>query len=616
MLLFTTLFLVLCIVVAFYVLIFEPGTPGPPETFVTNINQLKQNMELCLTFPPSKKATNTSCLDYVVSCKNKWFNDEVIKNKSKSEYRLATLNEMVMAMDSKGKNLQSCKLPYDMLKKYEMDENDCPEGSKFDAFNKSCVVKIGQKNSQRTGLRIVKSDATMDFIDNIRERYFEGMKNPDITVGNTPQMTPDKTIFPELNKQITEYENYYNSKTAAFREQKIRWGYIVGLEYSMDNPQGKLGNINVIQKKFGDRYYSLAYKYTTAAYKSAIESPNLPSWFTEHMNWEKPKVRGEAMGDLTSTYKTPDDFIASDVTYRAEFILRTLEKTKGRVSVIIEVFNSKNPGNPLISLEFMRHGRDENNIYKFFSRLRLVNSEFTSNKRLIEDQMNCRVFSINAGPSGSWHIGYTTPDQCGDNFVYMTIPTGQNCPWHGWFKGNIVVSNSDPVILGGNIADFESFKKNNVGDLMLVWMCADNNDPLQNIQISKDSLNFNPFLFKSIFIRKPGATDEEWAMYIYKTITNDGMKLDIEQTPAPKIEIKLDAPPAGGPLVPAPVFNFPPAIKLPSDTAYMSKEYKMLVERVKGKNVLDFDDFLMVCNTAMKDSVRAKTAKEVGCIAL
>lgn len=424
-------------------------------------------------------------------------------------------------------------------------------------------------------------------------------KNVRIHTQFSPKL-PTSSQFPELSQVIKEYEQDYFTKYNAFLAAPTRCGYINGRIWDKDNQTtGKEAIIPIIQKRFGNKYYSLLYKYTTEAFKQ-LKPKKLQDWYTKDFNWDKPEPKMDRMDDPMNMYSTIDEFINNPrETYRDPFLMSVMKTNKTRFSLIVEVCNQYNP-NPLVTLEFIKYSTDmvdrekddvasnsklndpvtkkrRNEILKdsmkWFAKWRLKDSPFTTNKRLLYEQFNCETFSIDAGPEQSWTIGYVgKKPNCQDHRVFFTIPTGSSCPWQQWFQGNIVVSPDEAINLGGNIQDFNEFRKKHIGEWMNVWICAENDDPFQVMEMVKGIPNFNPYAFRDIFLRKPGQSDAAWAMYIWKTISKDGAAAQYNDT------------------------------------------YKALVKKVKGKNSITFADYRMACDAALSNTTTATTAREAGCI--
>lgn len=424
-------------------------------------------------------------------------------------------------------------------------------------------------------------------------------KNVRISTAFSPKL-PTSIEFPDLEGLMKEYEQDYFKKYNIFSNAPTRCGYINGRIWDKDNQdEGKEAIIPIIQKRFGDKYYSLLYKYTTAAYKQ-LKPNRLVDWFTKDFNWDKPEPKLDRMDDPMKVYKTIDEFLSNErETYRDPYLMNVFKSNSSRFSLIVEVFNQYNP-NALVTLEFVKYSSDmvdrnkadvssnkklndpitkknrEESLkdsMKWFNKWRLKDSPFTSNKRLLYDQFNCSTFGIDTGPEHSWTISYAKDDKpnCQDHRVFFTIPTGSSCQWQAWFKGNIVVAQDEPVNLGEKISDFNDFRKKHIGEWMNVWLCADN-DPFQAIEMVEGIPNFNPYAFRDIVIRKPNQNDEAWAMYIWKSISKDGA------------------------------------------AAQYNDAYKALVKQLKGKNIMSFSDYRMACDAALSNANMASHARDAGCI--
>ena len=115
------------------------------------------------------------------------------------------------------------------------------------------------------------------------------------------------------------------------------------------------------------------------------------------------------------------------------------------------------------------------------------------------------------------------------------------------------------------------FRKQHIGEWMNVYACADYHDPFYKIEMNKGDIMLNPFLFRSIFNRPENMTDDQWALFIWKTISGDDM------------------------------------------TAQHSETYKTLAQNVKGKTQLDFKDYVFACKNALASTQQMNTARNMGC---
>lgn len=549
---------------------------------------------MCSPFPPDPK--NISCWDYLSTCQAKYFADVVqTKNPDDARKRAFVLQRAKLATMPNGQSLGSCTIPYTDFRMFELTEQ-CADGSKFHSKDVGCMTPFKAQNVRKEdaikgvhvagpGLKkTVRTDALMDGVREAFKRMEEGAVAPRDMIFPTMHYRPNlpnRENLPELAGIMGEYENFYNQKFAAFRTSNTRCGYVMGKVYITPDMKpiknGKIDTMPLIQKKFGDRYYSMLYRYTQDAYKN-LECNNLSEWFFNDPDYEKPVQRMELMTDPNTTYQQLDEFLKhKTMQYRNQYMVDVIKNNKSRFYIIIEVGN-QTAKDPIFTLQLCKYGIDmgkkkEIDLMKFFGKGRIMD-EFTSNKQLINEQFNVSTFNIDCGTEHAWTIGYTQPNgvNCQNHNVFMTIPTGKTCPWQGWFRGGIIVSNGAPINLASPIDNYDEFRKNNLGQWMTLWVCAENGDPFQEIQMLPGISNFNPYAFYGVFKRKEGQTDESWALFIWKTISGDG------------------------------------------DAAKYNETFQKLADKVKGKNILDFQDYLMVCDSALSNQTFIKTAMNSGCI--
>lgn len=549
---------------------------------------------MCSSFPPNPQSIN--CLEYLQTCQADYYNDEVTtKNKQDTMQRNIVLGKSKLAVMPDGMSLESCTIPIDMFPMFELDKA-CGDGSKFKSKDIGCMVPLRSQNVRKkdalAGIHVVgpglkktvRTDALMDVVKAAYERMIDGGTPPResiFTALSSRPTLPRKEQFPDLSDVIAKYQIYYNDKLQNFQTLPTRYGYIMGKIYMTADmkpvEEGIVTTIPIIQKRIDNRYYTLIYRYTTEAFLS-LECNNLAEWFLKDPEAGKPSQKMDLVTDPIISFVKIEDFLAHKIMqYRSQYLIEVLKKNKSRFSIIIEVGNQFNK-DPLLTIELTKYSvdmedGDDIGLMKFFSKGRIV-ERYTSNKRLFMEQFDVSTFKINCGQEHAWTIGYTQEKgvSCQNHNVFMTIPTGKKCPWQGWFKGCIIVSNDAPVNIAGPIKDFDEFKRKNVGQWMNVWMCAENGDPFQDIQIVPGLLPFNPYAFREVFIRKEGQSDESWALFIWKTISLDG------------------------------------------DTARYSEVFKKLLENVKDKNILDFKDYEMACNAALSNLQYTKAAVNMGCL--
>ena len=492
---------------------------------------------------------------------------------------------MKLAVDADGKSLGSCTTPYPEFQNFEIG-SECYSGAEFNGQKIGCMVPFGKQNEREVTLpglsllsfikKKILVDTLMDVVDEAYKRLFVG---PPVNFLGKPAdfspNLPDIYSFPQVADVINSYKQYYNDNMKVFRSLPTRCGYIMGKNYYDFNfRDGKDDVIPVIQKKFGDKYFTLFYKYTTEALKG-IAVDNVADWITQDADWNSPKITANLISDPNDTYKTIDEFLNDKkTTYRDRYFIEFMKKNSSRFTIIVEVYNEFNK-DPIFTLGLVKYSRDEDNrnFTKFFGKGH-VTDKYTSNKKIIEKQYDYKTFQIDCGNSGaSWVIG-NLPENCRSTPVFMAILNGNQCNWQNWLKGYIMVAQDDPIDLAAPIADFDTFKIKHVGQWMNVWMCAEEKDPFQDIQMTKSIFYLDPYKFYKIFNRENGQTDEQWAAFIYLNISGD----------------------------------------LQTTSAKYTKTYKTLLGIVKGKNNISFDDYKMVCTDAIGNKQTIVTSQQMGCL--
>lgn len=554
----------------------------------------------CLAYPPNY--LDLSCLDYMQSCHNAHYMQNIVqprdpekgdftpKDQGKTNIRNDILSKMRVGTDN-GRALGGCAILYRDFKNFEIDQKrQCPLGSTFMGVDKGCVVQIGARNAHKKrditvgklsiGIeRTTYKDALTEIVDTIDDWYFKPIAVPRTILGQAVSfgLNMPGTDNPRLQNVLAQYGNWYNTRLNAFRNADFRGGYIMG-KIVEDNKEKK-GIMPVLQKKFRGRYYTLFYKYTVKAGLKALEDKEetIGDLFIDNNSLKDPKPRMEIMSDFVMGYPDLNEFVTTlDGSYRSKYLMDFMKKNKVRFSIILQVFNSESP-DPLFSMELFKYSGDGEkieNISKIFTKYRVAESEFTSNKKMMMDQPNIRCFQIDCGEEQAWTIGYVDPKRvdCGNHPVYFTIPSGSSCNWQEWLKGYVIVTNGDAINLAGNLGDFEQFKKKHMGEYMLMWMCAEHHDPFQNIQMTKDNINPNPFAMENIFFRKPNQTDDAWALNIWMNMSGD----------------KIEA-------------------------AKFSEGYKEILEKIRGKDEMAFEDYISLCKRCMSGVNYVPFAKTTGC---
>ena len=622
---------------------------GFANSAVTGVSSAAFDNPICGATIADSEAVN--CYDYMIQCEPQYYRDEIqTGNQGKMNVRLNVLKRMKVAAVN-GKRLRGCSIPTYDFQNFELSQ--CPKNFQFNPGQgkyAACTVLFGARNAHKKDLvkgihlkginKTVWNEAITDFTDPALQLWTDGFRPPTQLLNSNLNFTPilpNGQQFPEIADALRGYEADYYEKVRAFSTAPVRGGYIMGRIW--DKNSGNSGYdaiIPIVQKKFGNRYYSLMYRYTTKALKM-IEIDNVSEWFSANFNWDNPKPNANQAEDPNVAFNSIEEFIHNDTSaYRERYLFDFMKVNRVRFSIIVEVFNKVNGKVPLISLEFTKYASDiekgaDGDICKWFGRFRLKDSPFTSNKKLIIDQYNVPTFKLNCGNQQAWTAGYVSENDinCKNHMVYMCIPTAKGkCGWQEWFRGHICVSNDLPINLAGPFADFEEFKKKYAGEYMNVWMCAETGDPFQNIAMTRGVQSLNPYIFRSIFQRKPGQSDEQWAMYIWKSISNEGVGVeppDIKTNPPSTFKARFTpvqlspTPPAVTALVnanktPAQAPAPPPSPFGPGETAQLSDGFAYLKGAVKGKDKLLFEDYRKVCDIALLGKQSKRFAMEMGCI--
>lgn len=558
-----------------------------------------------------------SCLSYLKSCHDEYYENVILKNINENDRNYIDLLAMTGNIDiSKvtdpealkiistignmyrlkiGNTLGSeCTIPIKHFQKFEIDD-DCLKniGGNWFGVNIGCSIPIPEKvpppppskyNVQNSKIPPqYVNDKFMAFVDELHKRNITGLKPPQSVMPFIYNVQlPDINEFPDLTIPIMKYRQYYYQQKQIFDSLPVRCGYIYGMAYSYNKPNGENAVIPIVQKKFKDKYYTLIYRYGTDAFRRATEiSEGLSEWFEKDTNWDKPKPKADVLVDPNNNYDNINKFLSQKgETYRDRFLFDNIKKSQTRYSIIIEVFNSYNT-NPIFTLDLARYGSDKQDILKFFSSARVRDTEYTSNKNIITEQFNTSLFSIknNGAKDVAWTIAMKKPS-CIESFpVYMCIPTAnvcmpntQMCNWQKWFSGNIIVSNDTPIDLNGQINDFDNFKKTNIGEWMNIWAYAEYSDNFQNIEMNTGKYVMNPYAFRAVFNRPQNIDDDKWALLIWKIISGDE-----------------------------------------TNAAY-SQTYKDLIPKLKNKQQLEFEDYIFACKNALANGQQKPFAVSMACI--
>jgi hypothetical protein len=418
---------------------------------------------------------------------------------------------------------------------------------------------------------------------------------------------PNIGRYPKLASVIKAYQRYYARKKAEFDNATLRIGYTKGRVYTMMNPDGAIDTMPLIQQKFDGGYYTLLYKYTANSYTNSLtdETKSLADFFFKKMDKKTYYPMAPTIpGDPKQSFSDVQELILSpDAGYRNQFLVDVMRYTRVRFSIILQVFNSKQKADgamkPKFSLELYKYGKDKPNeegVGMFFSKYRVRDSKYTSNKNLLRNQHGIRIFAINCGKDApnAWTIAMPSRGRARGRElncnapIYMTIPTpsikskvDQNylntlktsCTW-AWmqkYEGRILYSNGDPLDMSKNMGNVEDFENKHVGDIMLLWMKCEYHDPYQLLQVVPWNVFVDPHGLQTIMFRPKDADDNLWAESILKIMT-------------------------GG-----------------EDVKSM-EEFKVLVEKLSGKQELDFQEYVDMCDTYTLNLQTRKFATDVGCI--
>jgi hypothetical protein len=419
---------------------------------------------------------------------------------------------------------------------------------------------------------------------------------------------PNIGKYPKLASIIGAYQSYYARKKAEFDNATLRIGYTKGRVYTMMNPDGAIGAMPMIQQKFDGGYYTLFYKYTANSYANSVtdETLSLAEIFFKKMDKKTYYPMAPTIpGDPKQSFSDVQELILSpDAAYRNQFLVDVMRVNRVRFSVILQVFNSKQKEGalkPKFSLELYKYGKDkddEEGVGNFFSKYRVRDSKYTSNKNLLRNQHQISIFAINCGKNApnAWTIsmpsrGRARGKELNCNApIYMTIPTPSikskadkkylntlktSCTW-AWmqkYEGRILYSNGDPLDMSRNMGNVEDFENKHVGDIMLLWMKCEYHDPYQILQVVPWNLFVDPHSLQNIMFRPKDADDQVWAESILKIMTGSQGE-DVKST----------------------------------------DEFKVLVEKLEGKQELDFQEYVEMCDTYTLNTQTRKFAGDVGCI--
>jgi hypothetical protein len=151
----------------------------------------------------------------------------------------------------------------------------------------------------------------------------------------------------------------------------------------------------------------------------------------------------------------------------------------------------------------------------------------------------------------------------------------KKCTW-AWMKkyeGKILYTNKGTMVMNKDIGDLEAFEKNHVGDIMLLWMKFEYYDPFQNIHVIPKGLFIDPNALQNMIFRQPGMDDKKWAVTIMEFITGEKVG-DVNS----------------------------------------SKDVEYLLPRLQKTDILNFTDYVDICDKYMLNPQNRKFAKDLGCI--
>ena len=425
---------------------------------------------------------------------------------------------------------------------------------------------------------------------------------------NYVPMMPNIGTYPKLAGVIGAYQSYYARKKAEFDSANLRIGYTKGRVSTMMNPDGAIDTMPLIQQKFDNGYYTLLYKYTASSFKDSVtdKTLSLAELFFKRMDKKTYYPMAPTIpGDPKQSFSDVQELILSpDAAYRNQFLVDVMRYTKVRFSIILQVFNSKHKEGalkPKFSLELYKYGKDkddEEGVGNFFSKFRVRDSKYTSNKNLLRNQHWISIFAINCGKNApnAWTISMPSRSRARgrelncNTPIYMTIPTPSikskadrnylntlknSCTWD-WmqkYEGRILYSNGDPLDMSKNMGNVEDFEDKHVGDIMLLWMKCEYHDPYQILQVVPWNVFVDPHSLQNIMFRPKDADDQVWAASILKIMTGSQGE-DVKTT----------------------------------------DEFKALVEKLAGKQELDFQEYVDMCDTYTLNTQTRKFAGDVGCI--
>lgn len=426
---------------------------------------------------------------------------------------------------------------------------------------------------------------------------------------NYVPIMPNIGKYPKLAGVIAAYQSYYAQKKAEFDSATLRIGYTKGRVYTMMNPDGAIDTMPLIQQKFDGGYYTLLYKYTAKSYANSVtdKTLSLAELFFKKMDKKTYYPMAPTIpGDPKQSFSDVQELILSpDAAYRNQFLVDVMRYTKVRFSIILQVFDSKHKADgalkPKFSLELYKYGRDktdEEGVGMFFSKFRVRDSKYTSNKTLLRNQHQISIFSINCGKNApnAWTISMPSTSaargrelNCNTS-IYMTIPTPSikskadrnylntlktSCTW-AWmqkYEGRILYSNDEPLDMSKDKGNVEDFEDKHVGDIMLLWMKCEYHDPYQILQVVPWNVFVDPHSLQNIMFRPKDADDQVWAASILKIMTGSQGE-DVKTT----------------------------------------DEFKALVEKLEGKQELDFQEYVDMCDTYTLNMQTRQFAGDVGCI--